>query len=233
MIQMASGVLSQFPLYVATAVVTHLVVSFGQTLMHYKFAHHAIGGKLFHNHINFHHTHYSHDHLVSQRYLGDEGNITPFFFIPVLAVAAISYFVVPIDLLVVEISAGAASFYAHVFFDKQYHVDGSILQRFGWFRHKQELHFVHHRHANRNFAVIHFFWDKLFRTYRAPDHRLSKPADHAGLTWLRLKIPSVSSTRGHGPAAPLQRRERASPISITTGLRGVLQTCRRGPPGEL
>ena len=183
MVQIVSGVLPQLPLYVVTAVVTHLVVSFGQMLMHYKFAHHAIGGKLFRNHINFHHTHYSNDHLVSRRYLGDQGNITPFFFIPVLLLAAFSYFVLPIGLFVVEICAGAASFYVHVFFDKQYHVEGSGLQRFAWFRRKQELHFVHHRHANSNFAVIHFFWDKLFRTYRAPDRRLSKPVDHAGLVF--------------------------------------------------
>jgi hypothetical protein len=51
------------------------------------------------------------------------------------------------------------------FFDKEYHVEGSQLQRFAWFRRKRELHFVHHRHANSNFAVIHFFWDRILGTY--------------------------------------------------------------------
>jgi sterol desaturase/sphingolipid hydroxylase (fatty acid hydroxylase superfamily) len=37
------------------------------------------------------------------------------------------------------------------------------------FRRKRELHFVHHRHANCNFAVIHFFWDRILGTYRRPD----------------------------------------------------------------
>jgi hypothetical protein len=68
-----------------------------------------------------------------------------------------------------EAIACAASFYAHVFLDKEYHVEGSRLQRFAWFRRKQELHFVHHRHANSNFAVIHFFWDRILGTYRRPD----------------------------------------------------------------
>jgi sterol desaturase/sphingolipid hydroxylase (fatty acid hydroxylase superfamily) len=54
-------------------------------------------------------------------------------------------------------------------FDKEYHVEGSWLHRFAWFRRKQELHFVHHRHANSNFAVIHFFWDRILGTYRRPD----------------------------------------------------------------
>jgi hypothetical protein len=138
-----------------TAVATHLVMSFAQTLMHYKLGHHPMGGKFFRNHINFHHVHYSKNHLVSRTYLGDEGNNTPFFFIPVFLIGACTYLVLPVDLFVAQLVACAASFYAHVFFDKEYHIEGSRLQRFAWFRRKQELHFVHHRHANSNFAVIH------------------------------------------------------------------------------
>jgi len=54
-------------------------------------------------------------------------------------------------------------------FRQAYHVEGSWLHRFAWFRRQQELHFVHHRHANSNFGVIHFFWDKILGTYRTPD----------------------------------------------------------------
>ena len=43
-------------------------VSFAQTLMHYKLGHHPMGGKFVRNHINFHHAHYSKDHLVSRTY---------------------------------------------------------------------------------------------------------------------------------------------------------------------
>ena len=171
MLQTVSRLLPELPLFLMTAVATHLVMSFAQTLMHYKLGHHPMGGKFFRNHINFHHTFYSKDHLVSRTYRGDEGNNTPFFFIPVFLVGACTYLVLPIDLFVVQVVACAASFYAHVFFDKEYHVEGSRLQRFAWFRRKQELHFVHHRHANCNFAVIHFFWDRILGTYRRPDAR--------------------------------------------------------------
>ena len=156
-------------LFLMTAVATHLAMSFGQTLLHYKVAHHRIGGKLFRNHINFHHTHYADDHLVSRTYLGGEGNITPYFLFPVFLVGGCAYFLLPLTLFVVMVVASAASFYAHVFFDKEYHVEGSCLQSFAWFRRQQELHFVHHRHANSNFGVIHFFWDKILGTYRMPD----------------------------------------------------------------
>jgi sterol desaturase/sphingolipid hydroxylase (fatty acid hydroxylase superfamily) len=141
--------------------------------MHYKIAHNVLGGKLFRNHVNFHHTYYSKDHLVSKSYLGDKGNNTPFFIIPVFLAGACTYFLLPFDLFVVQAIACAGSFYAHVFFDKEYHVDKSVLQRFAWFRKKQELHFVHHRHANSNFAVIDFFWDRLLGTYRKPEPPLS------------------------------------------------------------
>src|SRR5271166_6438719 len=169
MLQMASRLLSELSLILLTAVATHLFMSFAQTLMHYKLGHHPIGGKFFRNHINFHHAYYSKDHLLSRTYLGDEGNNTPFFFIPVFLVGACTCLLLPVDLFVVQVVACAASFYAHVFFDKEYHVEGSRLQRFAWFRRKQELHFVHHRHANSNFAVIHFFWDRILGTYRRPD----------------------------------------------------------------
>jgi sterol desaturase/sphingolipid hydroxylase (fatty acid hydroxylase superfamily) len=171
MLQLLLRLLPEIPLFLATAVATHLVMSFGQTLMHYRLGHRPIGGRLFHNHINFHHTYYSKDHLVSQTYLGEEGNNTPFFLIPIGLVGTFTYFVLPSDLFVVQIVACAASFYAHVLFDKEYHVAGSRFLRFAWFRRKQEQHFVHHRHARCNFAVIHFFWDRVLGTYKSPDGR--------------------------------------------------------------
>jgi sterol desaturase/sphingolipid hydroxylase (fatty acid hydroxylase superfamily) len=161
--------LSELPLFAITAVGSHLIISLGQTLMHYKLGHHRMGGKLFRNHINFHHAYYSKDHLVSPTYLGDEGNNTPLFFIPVFLVGACTYSILPIDLFVVQVVTWVASFYAHVFFDKEYHVEGSRLRGFAWFRRMQELHFVHHRHADCNFAVIDFFWDRVLGTYRRPD----------------------------------------------------------------
>src|SRR5947209_12616784 len=93
MLQTVSRLLPELPLILMTAVATHLVMSFAQTLMHYKLGHHPMGGKFFRNHINFHHTYYSKDHLVSRTYLGDEGNNTPFFLIPVFLVGACTYLV--------------------------------------------------------------------------------------------------------------------------------------------
>ena len=65
MLQTVSPLILKLSLFLMTAVATHMVMSFGQTLLHYKVAHRPIGGKLFRNHINFHHTHYAGDHLAA------------------------------------------------------------------------------------------------------------------------------------------------------------------------
>jgi sterol desaturase/sphingolipid hydroxylase (fatty acid hydroxylase superfamily) len=168
-LDLARGSLWELPLFALVAIGAHLVVSGSQTLLHYGLGHHRVGGVFFRNHIRFHHTYYAKGHLVSSYYRAEEGNNTPYFLIPTILVAAAVFFVVPFDLFLVAAAASAASFYAHVHFDKAYHVEGSRLVRFAWFRRKRELHFVHHLHANSNFAVIDFFWDRLLGTYRRPD----------------------------------------------------------------
>ena len=105
---------------------------------------------------------------MSSSHRHNEGNNTPYFLIPTILVAGAMYLVLPLDLFVVVTAASAVSFCAHVYLDRQSHAEGSKLARFAWFRRKQQLHFVHHLHADSNFAVIDFFWDRLLGTYRNP-----------------------------------------------------------------
>jgi sterol desaturase/sphingolipid hydroxylase (fatty acid hydroxylase superfamily) len=156
-------------LFLVTMVCTHLIISFCQTVLHWQMGHRRLGGLFFRNHINFHHTYYARGHLASAKYQGQEGNNTPFFLIPVFLVGSAVFFVLPFDLFLAVVLAAAASFSAHVYFDKAYHVQGSRFERYAWFRRRQQLHFVHHLHANSNFAVIDFFWDRLFGTFRRPE----------------------------------------------------------------
>jgi hypothetical protein len=169
MLHTMSRLVPELPLLLLTMIATHMVMSLMQTLMHHYLGHGRLGGKLYRNHINFHHTFYARDHLVSPVYSGDEGNNTPYFFIPVLLVGGCAFLLLPLDLFVAQALACAASFHAHVVFDKAYHVEDSWLLRFAWFRHMRELHFVHHRHAGTNYAVIDFYWDRLLGTYRGPE----------------------------------------------------------------
>ncbi len=160
---------SELPLLLLTAVVTHLLMSFSQTLMHYGLGHRQLGGIFFRNHIHFHHVHYSKDHLVSLVHIKNDGNNTPFFLIPVGLMLSSTYFIFPLGVFLIQIITAFVSFSAHVYLDKQYHIAGSPLFRFAWFRRKQQLHFVHHTHGNSNFALIDNFWDRLLGTYRSPD----------------------------------------------------------------
>jgi sterol desaturase/sphingolipid hydroxylase (fatty acid hydroxylase superfamily) len=169
MVDVTRWSLAELPLFVLTAVCAHLITSGGQTLFHYGLGHRRLGGVFFRNHIRFHHRHYAKGRLVSPTYRGDEGNNTPYFLIPTILVAGIAFCILPFSLFLVATTASAASFYAHVYLDKEYHVQASKLARFAWFRNKQQLHFVHHLHGDSNFAVIDFFWDRLLGTYRRPD----------------------------------------------------------------
>jgi sterol desaturase/sphingolipid hydroxylase (fatty acid hydroxylase superfamily) len=169
MVEWARWFPSGVPLFVLTAICTHLVISCSQTLFHYGLGHHRIGGIFYRNHIRFHHTHYAKGHLVSSAHRRNEGNNTPYFLIPTILVAGGMFLLLPFDLFLVVTAASAASFCAHVYLDKQYHTEGSRLAHFAWFRRKQQLHFVHHLHANSNFAVIDSFWDRLLGTYRSPN----------------------------------------------------------------
>ena len=101
---------SNLPLFGLIVVCAHLVMSCGQTLMHCWFGHHRLGGRFFHNHINFHHTYYARGHLTSAVYRGTDGNNTPFFLIPTILVGGALFFVLPLNLFVVMALASGASF---------------------------------------------------------------------------------------------------------------------------
>ena len=46
-----------------------------------------------------------------------------------------------------------------------FHVTGHVLERVAWFQHAREKHFAHHNNMKRNFGIVFFGWDKLFKTY--------------------------------------------------------------------
>lgn len=89
----------------------------------------------------------------------------------------------------VQLAAMSLSFYGHVYIDKQFHVTGSWLGRFSWFRRKQQLHFVHHRHANCNFAVIDFFWDRILGAYRSVEATRAAATSSAAQTTTATSTP--------------------------------------------
>ena len=119
--------------------------------------------------------------VVSTHYLDNGDNNTLFFLIPAVLVVGLSYLFLRLDLLVVQLAVMSLSFCGHYYLDNQYHVAGSWLGRFSWFRRKQQLHFIHHRDGNCNFAVIDFFWDRLLGTYRRCDGTSARATGSKGM----------------------------------------------------
>jgi len=153
-------------LYIATAVITHYVASFIQASLHRLVAHRKIGGPLRKNHLRYHHAIYSRGAMVSEMYIDEEKSLTIYYVIPAAILASVDYLLLPLGIFLVHISSLTLSFYAHVYVHVQYHLKNPWLKRFEWFRRKQQLHILHHKDGSMNFAVLEFFWDRVFGTYR-------------------------------------------------------------------
>jgi hypothetical protein len=64
----------------------------------------------------------------------------------------------------------------HLYLPEQYHLIGSRWERFGWFRKKRELHFIHHRDVHVNYAIVEYWIDSFLGTRKEPNVELSQSA---------------------------------------------------------
>lgn len=164
-----------FLLSSSLALLTHLLASLLQTVLHRIFGHCFERGRFYQVHMLSHHMIYSWDRLLSDRYCDDEQSVTHFFVVPAVCLESIAFAVLPRALFSVQLAALATSYAVHVYLHTQYHLSRTWLYRLEWFRRRRELHFEHHRDPGCNFAVVEFLWDRIFGTYRAFD--ANSPAD--------------------------------------------------------
>jgi sterol desaturase/sphingolipid hydroxylase (fatty acid hydroxylase superfamily) len=155
--------------YGLTAILTYYLGSLLQAALHAILGHKRVGGALHFTHVHHHHALYSNGRMVSDTYLPEEKDAAPFFIVPVVLVGWTAYKLLPFDLFLVNAASISFSYLGHLYFHKHYHLTQSWLGRFGWFRRRQQLHFVHHRHATKNYALLDPFWDRLFGTYQSSD----------------------------------------------------------------
>jgi len=151
-----------------TAVVTWNIVALMQAVLHRTLAHRPRGKVIFRNHVTCHHRHYRGERLLSERYIEDDLNLTPWFLMPCATMVAAAWVVLPLSLFVVHVMALATAFAAHVYLHTRFHLENTWLLRFEWFRRKRVLHLEHHRNMRCNFSIIGFAWDRLMGTYREP-----------------------------------------------------------------
>ncbi|HEV2297477.1 MAG TPA: sterol desaturase family protein [Candidatus Acidoferrales bacterium] len=155
--------------YALAAIFTYYLGSLLQAALHAILGHRRIGGILYKIHVYHHHALYSKGRMVSDTYLPEEKDATPFYVIPVVLVGWGVYKLLPFDIFLVHAATISFCYFSHIYLHKQYHLTESWLVQFGWFRRRQQLHFVHHRRVSKNYALLDPFWDRIFGTYQEPD----------------------------------------------------------------
>jgi len=153
--------------YPATALVSHYIASFIQISLHYLLGHRALGGFFYRTHMFDHHGIYSGDQLLSETYSDKERDLTAYYVVPAALLVLAAYLLLPTGIFLVHILSIGLSYAAHVYLHVHYHLKNSWLNRFRWFEKKRRLHLVHHREPSKNFAVIEFFWDRIWGTYQS------------------------------------------------------------------
>jgi sterol desaturase/sphingolipid hydroxylase (fatty acid hydroxylase superfamily) len=145
-------------------VIGHMVASFVQTYFHRKLGHGALGGWIHALHVSEHHTIYSGDELETARYRDDEKSLTLVYLLASLLMVP-AFMIFPIALAAGFSMGLVLSYFAHIFLHAQYHLSDALFRNQAWFRRLRALHMVHHRHQDRNYAVIDLYWDKLMGTF--------------------------------------------------------------------
>lgn len=152
----------------AMAFLGHALAGLTQNLLHRWLGHAPAGAALHRIHVEMHHTIYTAVRMRSRRYEDAEITLTPLYLIPAFALAMLFLWLMPLFHAIAVTLGIAASFAAHVYVHAQYHVRGSWLQRYPWFRRGRLLHAVHHRDTTKNFSLIDYSWDRVFGTFRDP-----------------------------------------------------------------
>lgn len=80
-------------------------------------------------------------------------------------VSVVLFFLVPLPFFLTAFASGVVYGRLIAYAHSAYHIAGHPLQRFGWFRRLNKLHFLHH-YERANYGILFFAMDRLFGTYR-------------------------------------------------------------------
>lgn len=160
--------------YLFVAAATYYGASLVQVIFHRLFGHQRWIGALFETHVHGHHAQYAWPTLQTERWIPTERHIIWYYSIPFALVACAVYWLCAADLFAVHLAALFFSIWWHIYLHRQYHVRASWLSRFVWFRHKRQLHLLHHRRSNKNYAIVEFFWDRVLGTHLEWRKRVSR-----------------------------------------------------------
>lgn len=149
---------------VPIAIATYLATTLVQVVFHRRFGHEDRLREVFVNHARGHHADYRAGRLMSERYIEAERHVLWYYALPLVPLAALAAWLLPWSLVAAHLAALGATIWWHLHLHEHYHLFDSPWARFAWFRRKRDLHLRHHVRQDANYAIVAFFWDRLFGT---------------------------------------------------------------------
>jgi len=159
-------------LFIAVAVASYYLMSFLQTILHRDFGHRRRIQPVFEAHAIGHHGQYNGNQLRTERFIDLDSHALNYYGIPIVVFAVLVWLVAGPLIMTAHLLGVFVTFRLNIFLHKHYHLIDTPFERFAWFRRKRELHFIHHRDARYNFAVIEFWIDDLLGTKKELPHGL-------------------------------------------------------------
>lgn len=153
-------------LFLGVAAGTYYLMSILQAVLHREYGHRRRIAAVFEGHAIGHHGQYPAHRLQGDTYEDLEGHALNYYGIPALIVATAVYTAFGPLVTIAHLLGVLATFRINIVLHRHYHLETTPLERFAWFRKKRRLHFLHHRNARVNFAVVEFWIDRLLGTYR-------------------------------------------------------------------
>ena len=114
---------------------------------------------------------YPQSDLLSDTYRNPGKDNTTFIFTPLLVVSflllegVLRHFGASIALLCILTVEGLIVGILHDYMHTLFHLRKTFLNRYQWFLRLRELHFIHHKHMQRNLGIFWFGWDHVMGSY--------------------------------------------------------------------
>lgn len=153
-------------IFIGVAVASYYLMSIVQTVLHRDYGHRKRILAVFSAHAIGHHGQYNRDNLQTETFVDLESHALNYYGIPIIVIAALVYWLAGPVVMSAHLIGVIFTFRWHIYLHKHYHLIDTPLERFAWFRNKRELHFIHHRDARYNFAVVEFWIDRLMGTQK-------------------------------------------------------------------
>lgn len=154
-----------------TIVATYYFAAIVQTLLHRIFGHRDRIHSVYVTHARGHHGKYPPQRLLTDEWLDSGQHVMWYYAIPFVPAALLVGWLFGPWIFCSHVAGMAFAIWWHIYLHKQYHLKGSAWERFHWFRRKRALHFEHHRHVHKNYAIVEYWIDILLRTRKEPGER--------------------------------------------------------------